>query len=79
MRLNSDYTIYIIKQDIRIYMLFIAGQTAGPIGLKFFVDTHEWPGGVIFFCFQNLFSNLFSTDNAGPGLYNTCLNLAKPL
>ena len=46
MRLNSDYTIYIIKQDIRIYiyMLSIAGQTAGPIGPKFFVDTHEWPG-----------------------------------
>ena len=22
-------------------------QTAGPIGLKFFVDTHGWPGGVI--------------------------------
>ena len=42
--------IYIIKQDIRmyiIYMLPIAGQTAGPIGLKIFVDTHGWPGGVI--------------------------------
>ena len=38
--------IYIIKQDIRInvYMLAIAGQTAGPIGLKFVVDTHGWPG-----------------------------------
>ena len=30
-----------------IYMFPIAGQTAGPIGLKFFVDTHGWPGGVI--------------------------------
>ena len=42
--------IYIVKQDIHIYifiyMLRIAGQTAGPIGLKFFVDTHGWPGGV---------------------------------
>ena len=28
-------------------MLPIAGQTAGLIGLKFFVDTHGWPGGVI--------------------------------
>ena len=27
-------------------MLPIAGQTAGPIGLKFLVDTHGWPGGV---------------------------------
>ena len=28
-------------------MLHIAGQTAGPIGLNFFVDIHCWPGGVI--------------------------------
>ena len=28
-------------------MLRIAGQTAGLIGLKFFVDTHGWPEGVI--------------------------------
>ena len=28
-------------------MLPIAGQTACLIGLKFFVDTHGWPGGVI--------------------------------
>ena len=26
-------------------MFPIAGQTAGPIGLNFFVDTHGWPGG----------------------------------
>ena len=26
-------------------MLRIAGQTAGPIGLKFFVDIHGFPGG----------------------------------
>ena len=24
-------------------MSYIAGQAAGPIGLNFFVDTHEWP------------------------------------
>ena len=28
-------------------MLRTAGQTAGPYGRKFFVDTHGWPGGVI--------------------------------
>ena len=28
-------------------MLPIAGQTAGPIGLNFFVDIHGWPGDVI--------------------------------
>ena len=27
-------------------MLSIAGQTAGPIELKFFVNTHGWPGSV---------------------------------
>ena len=32
--------IFVRKQDIRIYMLHKAGQTAGPIGLKFCVDTH---------------------------------------
>ena len=26
-------------------MLPIAGQTGGPIGLKFFVNIHGWPGG----------------------------------
>ena len=29
----------IIKHDIYIYVALV-GQTAGPIGLKFFVDTH---------------------------------------
>ena len=28
-------------------MLRIVGQTAGPIGLKMFVDTHGWLVGVI--------------------------------
>ena len=27
-------------------MLPINGQTAGPIGLKFFLDTQWWPGSV---------------------------------
>ncbi len=42
--------LYNKNQDIRIYvyvyMLRIAGQTAGPIGLTFFEDTHGWPGDV---------------------------------
>ena len=47
--IEKDICIFIIKQDIRIYiyMLPIAGQTAGQIWLKFFVDTKGWPGGVI--------------------------------
>ena len=37
--------IYIIKHyKTFIYMLRIAGQTAGPIGLVFFVDTDGWTG-----------------------------------
>ena len=61
------YYIYIIKQDIRIYMLSIAGQTAGPIGLTFFVDTHGGLGVLqlkfelflkIFF-FQNIIFQIF--------------------
>ena len=44
---QNGLKIYIRKQDIRIsYMSPIDGQTAGPNGLKFFVDTHEFPGGV---------------------------------
>ena len=54
-------------------MLRIAGQTAGPIGLNFFVDTHGLPGALeaknrkYFFKFvkQYFFKNFFSTDNAG--------------
>ena len=49
---NRDYNfiyldIYIIKQDSHKYICYIAGQTAGPIGLKFFVDIYGWPGVVI--------------------------------
>jgi len=38
-----------MKQDIHIhiYMLPIAGQSAGPNGLTFYLDTHGWSGGVI--------------------------------
>ena len=35
--------LYITHDHIRLHMLRIAGQTAGPIGLKFFVDT--WVAG----------------------------------
>ena len=61
-------------------MLRIAGKTTGPIGLKFFVDTHGWLRGVIsfiaiglkirfflmffFLFFENLFLNFFSMCNA---------------
>ena len=47
-------------------MLRIAGQTARPIGLKFFVDTQGWQGGVIGSTkFKNK-KNKNSTGNAGP-------------
>ena len=36
----------IIKPDIRIYMSPIAGQTTGPNGLKFFMDTKGFMEGV---------------------------------
>ena len=50
-------------------MLRLAGQTAGPIGLKFFVDTQGWPGSVkgyktLEFFFQksfNIFTNKINT------------------
>ena len=32
---------------VYIYMLPIAGQTAGQIGLKFVVDTQGWPRSVM--------------------------------
>ena len=52
--------IYIIKQDIRIYVP-LAEQTAGPIGIKFFTHTH---GGVLRAKKISFFS--FFTGNAGP-------------
>ena len=43
----------------------VAGQTAGPIGLKLFVDTHGWPGGVVG-SKNEIFFPFFFTGNAGP-------------
>ena len=37
----------LLRRHLYKYMLRIAGKTAGPIGLNFFVDTHGWLGGVI--------------------------------
>ena len=39
--------VYLFNNKTFVYMFPIAGQTAGPIGLKFFVDTQGWPGGDI--------------------------------
>ena len=46
---SSDCKDIGIRQFVYIYMLPIApaGQTAGPIGLIFFVDTNDKPRGVI--------------------------------
>jgi len=41
-------------------MLPIAGQTAGPIGLNFFVDNQGWPGSVIGYTKFDFFFNLFN-------------------
>ena len=55
--------IYIIKQDIYIYMLRKAGRTAGPIRLKFFCG-HSWVAWECLrqknrFFFQIFFPHLF--------------------
>ena len=47
-------------------MLPIASQTAGPNGLKFFVDTHGWPEGVIGQKIKFFFSKFFLSQ-ATPG------------
>ena len=57
-------------------MFPLACQTAGPIGLNFFVDTDGWPGGVlgtknrIFFQHlkKKIFYSAFFTGNAGRAL-----------
>ena len=41
----SYYLLYNKTRHSYIYVLSIAGQTAGTIELKFFVDTHGWRGG----------------------------------
>ena len=40
-------------------MLRIAGQTAGPIGLKLFVNIYGWPGGCYRLKKSNFFSKIF--------------------
>ena len=47
-------------------MLPIDSQTAGPIGMKFFVDTQGWPGGVRLKNKIKISSIFLSTGNAGP-------------
>ena len=49
-------------------MLRIAGQTGRPIGQKFFVDTHEWPGGFLGYKIAPFFNIIIKkfTGNAGP-------------
>ena len=37
------FLLYNKTRHSYIYMFPIAGQTTGPIGLKFFVDTLGWP------------------------------------
>ena len=56
-------------------MLPIAGQTAGPIELKFCVNNHGWPGGDIigqkirhFF-----FNNFFPQATPGPSVSNVII------
>ena len=52
-------------------MFPIAGQTAGPNGLTFFVDTHGWPTGVVGLKkikFKNLKKIKFFFPRATPGL-----------
>ena len=53
----------------------IAGQMAGPIGLKFFVETYKWPGG----CYRLKNSkNFFPQATPGPSAYtyiHSCNNV----
>ena len=51
---------------IIFYIINIAGQTARPTGLKFFVDTHGWPGGVLGQKNSNFFFLQFFNIFAGP-------------
>ena len=47
LELKINVASVVIYNKTFIYMFPIAGQTAGPIGLNFFVYTQGWPGGVI--------------------------------
>ena len=44
----------------------IAGQTAGPNGLNFFVDTHGWPREFLGKKIEKNVLHYFFTVNAGP-------------
>ena len=46
-------------------MLRIAGQTAVPIGMTFFVDTYGRPGGFYFYL-TNFFDSFFPRATPGP-------------
>ena len=52
-------------------MLRIAGQTAGPIRLICFVDTHGWPGGVI----SGFFTSFIFFPRATPGISASLFSL----
>ena len=56
-------SLYNKTRHIYIYMLPLAGQTTGPIELKFFVDS---PGCYRLRKNRYIFFNFFSTGNAGP-------------
>ena len=53
-------------------MLRIAGQTTGPIGMKFFLDTYGWPGDVkglkfkkkMKYCYSKVFFSIFFTGSS---------------
>ena len=46
-RQTDKYIFYIIKQDIRIYIFLLGGQTAGPNGMTFFDGTRGYSVGNI--------------------------------
>ena len=53
-------------------MLSLAGQTAGPIGLKFFVDTYGLKNKKFSFKLKRnlIFSNFFPRATPGPSTSN---------
>ena len=59
------YNIYKTRHSY-IYMLPIAGRTAGPNGLKFFVDTQGFPWGVLGLENSIFFKKKFPRATPGP-------------
>ena len=62
---HLSVNIYIIKQDIRILYVAYSWPNCRTDWAEFFVETHEWPRGVIG---ENFFKNILkknSTGNAG--------------